>query len=148
MNRVDPLLLTRRPRAARALLVCSLVAGFLTVAFARAEAPAAASGPVVVHNAYWAKPGLEEAVYLHRLHANEVRARVGLPTGRVLRRVGGDDTLHDVVWECEYRSQAAREADVEALVASGVFEPVMERMETLIVRFERSMWQATESEGE
>lgn len=103
--------------------------------------------PIVVRNAYWAKPGLEEEVYRHRLHASAVRASVGLPAGRVLQRLGGPDSAPDVVWECQYPSEAARAADVEALTASGVFEPVMERMGTLIERFERTVWRLAPDGG-
>ena len=42
---------------------------------------------IVVHNSYYAKPGLAEAVYQWRLHASDVRAQFRFPRGRVLRRV-------------------------------------------------------------
>lgn len=97
-------------------------------------------GAIIVRNEYWAKPGLEDEVYAHRLHASAVRARLGLATGRVLRRLGDAEDRPDVVWECEYSSLEAREADISALHASGEFKPVMEKMGTLIDRFERSVW--------
>lgn len=95
---------------------------------------------VVVQNYYWAKPGNTEAVYQHRLHASAVRAQLGLPGGRVLRRTGASDWLPDVMWECTYASLAARKHDLDILEASTVFREVMAHMRTLIRRFERASW--------
>lgn len=122
----------------------------LALAAVRSDAQPAAPtvGPIVVQNSYWAKPGLEDEVYRHRLYASEVRAGLGLAAGRVMRRVGGSDTQPDVVWQCEYANEAAREADVAALTASGAFEPVMETMGTLIQRFDRAVWRVAEPAGE
>lgn len=99
-----------------------------------------AVGPIVVRNYYWAREGLADDVYRQRLHASEVRRRLGLYTGRVLRLVEGPAGQPDVIWECEYPSRAAREADVQALADSGEFEEVTEKMGALIERFERAVW--------
>ena len=80
----------------------------------------AASQRIVVQNYYYALPGKSQEVYELRLHASEVRASLGLPRGRVLRRAQ-DRTKSavppppDVIWECEYPSAAAREKDVAVL---------------------------------
>ena len=67
------------------------------------------SKPIVVQNYYYPKPGNEEAVYQWRLHASDVRTKLGLPAGRVLKKLSGN-TLYDVAWECDYPSAQAREA--------------------------------------
>lgn len=95
---------------------------------------------IVVHNYYWARPGKVDEVYRHRLYASKVRATLGLPTGRVLRRTGASDELPDVIWECEYPSLAARQRDLQALTDSGVFDAVMAHMRTLTRKFDRGMW--------
>jgi hypothetical protein len=69
---------------------------------------------IVVQNYYYPKPGKQEEVYQWRLHASEVRAKLGLPKGRVLKKITGD-VLYAVAWECEYPSLEARESDVKVL---------------------------------
>lgn len=102
--------------------------------------PARAQATIVVQNAYFAKPGLEEEVYRTRLRASGVRARLGLVVGRVLRRADGPEGGPYVVWEAEYPSLEARERDVEAVSGSAEFDAVAEHMGTLLARFERSVW--------
>jgi len=125
---------------------CSLLLALSLSSLAASEQnPTVSDGPIVVQNSYWAEEGLEEEVYQHRLYASRVRAGLGLYVGRVLRRVSDSKTQPDVIWECEYPSMAARQADLEALSASGDFEPVMETMGTLIRRFDRALWRVAES---
>jgi ketosteroid isomerase-like protein len=94
----------------------------------------------VVQNYYYPKPGNEEAVYQWRLHASDVRTKLGLPAGRVLKKLSGS-TLYNVVWECDYPSAEAREADVKQLDNSDEFKKVQEHMGTLIGNFERAVWE-------
>lgn len=98
------------------------------------------SGPIVVHNAYYPKPGLEEEVYQLRLRASEVRAQLGLVEGRVLRRRQGPEGGAEVIWEAEYPDSAARALDLERLATSLAFDSIQTRMGTLLARFERSTW--------
>jgi len=101
----------------------------------------AASGPIVVQNAYYPKPGLEEDVYQLRLRASAVRAQLGLPEGRVLRRLDGPDGAAYVIWEAEYADSAVRERDVARLSTNAEFDGIQKQMGTLLLRFERSVWQ-------
>jgi hypothetical protein len=39
----------------------------------------------IVQNNYWALPGKAEEVFQWRIHASDVRERLGLPRGQVLR---------------------------------------------------------------
>lgn len=135
-----------------ALAAAALLAAFtLHCAAAPADPPAAAPAkatghPIVVQNYYYARPGKAEEVYRWRLHASQVRARLGLPVGRVLLRqppTGAAETdgdLPDVVWECEYADASAREADLARLTASGEFEAVEQHMQTLIRGFRRAVF--------
>lgn len=108
------------------------------------------SEKIVVHNLYYAKPGQSEAVYQWRLHASEVRDRLGFPRGRVLRRVEALDEPSearwpDVIWACSYPSLAARERDAQAIEAAPEFQTVMQHMRTLIRRFDRQLWRVISS---
>ncbi len=114
---------------------------------ARADTPTITVGQaIVVQNLYYALPGKAEEVYHWRLHASEVRARLGLAVGRVLRRTPAspdepeDADLPDVVWECEYPNAEARAADVARLDASGEFDLVEAHMQTLIRQFRRAVF--------
>ncbi len=95
---------------------------------------------LVVHNYYYAKPGMADSVYATRLEASAIRRRVGLVVGTVLRRTSGADSLADVIWEAEYPDSAARARDVAALDGNREFDAIQARMGTLIRRFERSTW--------
>jgi hypothetical protein len=105
----------------------------------------APSRPIVVQNYYYALPGKSDEVYALRVHASDVRVALGLPRGRVLRRmheaVDTDPSppLPDVIWECEYPNVAAREADVTTLGRSEEFRRVEKRMDSLLRNFQRVM---------
>jgi hypothetical protein len=116
-------------------------------------APATVAGKaIVVQNFYYALPGKADEVYRWRLHASEVRTRLGLAIGRVLRRTPAsgadaeDAELPDVVWECEYPNAKAREADLARLDGSREFDPVEAHMQTLIRRFRRAVFTISGSE--
>jgi hypothetical protein len=120
---------------------------------ALSAAPATADGKaIVVQNFYYALPGKADEVYRWRLHASEVRGRLGLAIGRVLRRTPAsgadaeDAELPDVVWECEYSNAKARAADLARLDASREFEAVEAHMQTLIRRFRRAVFTVSGSE--
>lgn len=102
---------------------------------------------IVVQNFYYALPGKADEVYLWRLHASEVRTRLGLAVGRVLRRAPalsgdgiGEADWPDVVWECEYPNLQARAAHLARLDASREFDAVEAHMKTLIREFRRGIF--------
>ncbi len=95
---------------------------------------------IVIQNYYWAKDGKIEEVYQHRLYASQVRKELGLAVGRVFKRMDTDGDLPNVIWECEYDSEEARQEDLRKLEGTGAFEPVMEKMSTLIDKFDRGMY--------
>lgn len=97
--------------------------------------------PIVVQNYYFAKAGKMEEVYRWRLHASDVREKLGLRRGRVLRRFGDSSQQPDVIWECDYPDLKSREDELKALENNPEFDAVMEHMDTLIDRFDRSIWE-------
>jgi len=103
---------------------------------------------IVVQNYYYANPGQADEVYRWRLHASDVREKLGFPRGRVLRRgVSRNEMpneLPDVIWECEYPSIEARERDAKEVAATPEFQAVQKHMGTLIRRFERGTYEAEE----
>jgi len=117
-----------------ALLLCPLL-----------NAQSQESKSVVVMNQYWAKDGMIEEVYAHRLYASQVRKSLGLKVGRVLLNTEQDADAAHVIWECEYSSIEAREKDTKLLMDSGQFDEVMEKMGTLIDKFERTIYEVSTS---
>jgi len=106
-----------------------------------ASAVAAPAGTIVEQNFYYPKPGLEAEVLQTRTLASQIRRRIGLDSGRILLRHSSDTqgTAY-VIWEIEYPSIEAREADMRARAGSDEFEAVRARMRSLIDKFERTVW--------
>ena len=98
---------------------------------------------ILVQNAYYPKTGKEEEVFQWRLHASDVRAKLGLLKGRVLKKISGNGGPY-VLWVCEYPSMETREKDVALLDQSEEFKKVQEHMGTLIEKFERFVWEINE----
>lgn len=93
-------------------------------------------------NLYYARePGLREQVLATRLRASEVRAEIGIPRGRVFRRVEGDADLPDVMWDCPFADAAGHERDMDARAASAEFEAVRARMRAMLRRFGRVLYE-------
>jgi hypothetical protein len=92
-------------------------------------------------NFYYAHPGRSAEVLRQRLHASDVRERIGLARGTVIARTAGADDLPDVVWYQEFEDVAAHERDMDARAASEEFERVRAGMRKLIRRFERPLFE-------
>jgi hypothetical protein len=101
----------------------------------------AGDGPVVEQTSYYAKPGMEKEVYEHRIHACDVRQKLGLPRGRVWRRVGGAGDLPDVIWQLEYSDQNAMKRDLDEREKSPEFGRVRSVMNNLTSKFSRGFYQ-------
>jgi hypothetical protein len=84
---------------------------------------------------------MAQGVYQQRIHASEVRQKIGLPPGQVFRRVGGTGDLPDVIWQLEYPNADAMERDLDARAQSREFEEVRAKMNTLIGKFSRGFYQ-------
>ena len=90
---------------------------------------------VVAMNFCYAKPDKADEVYRWPLHASDVRARLGFPRGRGLRRLDKTGELADRVWEGDYPSREACARDYAAINASPEFQAVERHMETPLRRF-------------
>jgi hypothetical protein len=75
-----------------------------------------------------------------RLEASAVRKKLGLAVGTVFLRKSEADGAPLVIWECEYPSIEAREADAAKAEASPEFGTVQKRMGELFVQFKRDVW--------
>lgn len=96
---------------------------------------------ILALNWYFARSAdLVAEVLATRLRACDVRERLGIPTGRVLRRISGNDELPDVVWDCPFESPEDHDADMAVRAASAEFEAVRARMRALTRRFERVLY--------
>ncbi|MGH9366213.1 MAG: hypothetical protein ACRD3M_00890 [Thermoanaerobaculia bacterium] len=125
------------------------VFGMLLVLLAGQPAAPASASPIVVGNFYYAKTGKAAEVLAHRRHACDVLAKLGVPRGRVYRRLqGSSPDLPDVIWECEYPDAAARERALGVVASSKEFDGVMAHMQTLLRRFERSVCEEVSAEGD
>jgi len=107
------------------------------------ERPSASTKKIIVQNYYWAKPGLAVDVYQQRLLASSVREKYGHPVGRILQNITENDSLPDVIWECEYSSLKAREKDVARLGKNEEFSRVAKKMGSLIEKFDRATFEVT-----
>ena len=92
-------------------------------------------------NFYYAQPGNEAAVLRQRLYASDVREKLAIPRGRVMRRTAGAATLPDVVWELQFAEIAGHHADMAVRAASPEFEAVRAGMRKLCRRFERPLFE-------
>jgi hypothetical protein len=70
---------------------------------------------LLVHQRYFAKPGLRERVLATRVEASRRLLELGVPAGEIWVPAAGmaggaDESLPDVIWTCTYESPEAREA--------------------------------------
>ena len=103
------------------------------------------TGPLVIHNYYYALPGRADSAYRLRLRASALRATLGLVPGRVLRRLAGPDSLPDLIWEAEYLDSAARARDAATAEANPEFDRIQRAMGTQLRRFARASWTVGEA---
>jgi len=97
---------------------------------------------IVESTHYWPREGLLDAVLAQRRAASALRARMGLPPGRIYRRVEGGGA--DVRWECTFDSRADFERDMAARAASPEFAATRQAMHALLQRFERHVHESVE----
>ena len=86
---------------------------------------------------YYAHEGQADAVLAQRVRASELRVRLGLPPGRIYKKVEGAGP--DVRWECIFETRAAFDADIASRAASIEFNRTRQEMHTLLEKFERNL---------
>lgn len=97
---------------------------------------------IVESTHYYARAGQAEAVLAQRRIATDLRMRLGLPPGRIFRKVGGDGP--DVRWECPFATRADYDRDMAARAASSEFTASRETMHALLERFERHLQESVD----
>jgi hypothetical protein len=126
-------------RLRSSLLVISFslgtASGASVVALQTSSAFQQGPGPIIEQTSYYAKAGMAEAVYQQRIHASEIRQKIGLPPGQVFRRVGGTGDLPNA---------DAMERDLDVRAQSREFEEVRVKMRTLYGNFSRGFYQPTD----
>lgn len=90
---------------------------------------------IVTRNLYFAIPGKRDDVLAIRKHANEVRARIGLPRGVIYTTVDPNPGQPDVIWEQEFDSLDSAQRDLAVRDESPEFNAVRARMRTLLSHF-------------
>jgi hypothetical protein len=95
---------------------------------------------IVSYNFYYARPGSAAAVLQQRIKASDIRAQLGLPRGRIISKLEGDDDWPDVIWRLDFTDMAAQDADMQARAASAEFETIRQGMRRLYRRFERPLY--------
>jgi hypothetical protein len=91
---------------------------------------------------YFAKPGLAEAVLIHRRKGSALRISLGLAAGEIFVRHG--DKGPDVRWECRFDDDEAFAVDLAARDKSPEFARQRAEMGALLERFERHVFKADE----
>src|ERR1700733_8591573 len=100
---------------------------FLFISFLPILLLGQAKKTILIQNCYYPKAGKEDEVYQWRIHASDVRVKLGLPKGRVLKKISTNEGPY-VLWICEYPSLEAREKDVILIDKSEEFKNVQEHM--------------------
>lgn len=95
---------------------------------------------IISYNFYYARPGHAGAVLQQRILASNLRARLGLPRGRIISKIEGGDDWPDVIWRLDFAGMAEQDADMKARAASPEFEAVRQGMRRLYRRFERPLY--------
>ena len=96
---------------------------------------------------YFAKEGRAGEVLEIRREACAVRVDLGLATGLILAKDGGQEDGPDVAWRCHYSSREAFDQDLADRAASPDFQRVRQRMSSAVDRFERHLYRAEGGSG-
>jgi len=97
---------------------------------------------IVESTHYYARAGQEEAVLAQRRIATDLRMRLGLPPGRIFRKLEGAGP--DVRWECPFATRADYDRDMAARAASPEFAASRQAMHSLLERFERHLQESVD----
>lgn len=95
---------------------------------------------VVVQNFYYPKPDQYQAALELRMEASAVRKKLGLVVGVILENTAPETGKPYLIWQAEYPTLQAREADTAKLAESEEFSKIQNKMGTLLDKFERMVW--------
>jgi hypothetical protein len=104
---------------------------------------------ILVHQRYFAKPGLRERVLETRIAASRRLAALNVPSGRIWVPVPPDAgieqaDLPDVIWECTYADLAERERIRAAQEGDPEFAAIRARQGTQLVQWRREHYRLLE----
>ncbi len=132
------------PRISFLYLIAAGLAVFAVLAGpgqAGARAGVGAGQCLIQQNFYYPRAGNEEEALATRLKANEIRVRLGVPTGRVLRVAQpGTGIAFYLTSQVEYENQAAADKYNAILEGSAEFVAVRAHMRPLLEKFETVIW--------
>jgi len=97
---------------------------------------------ILVHQRYFAKPGLADRVLHTRIEASRRLAELGVPAGHIWVPVRGaagidPDGLPDAIWECTYPDLETREAIRARQEADPAFHAIRTHQGTQLQRWAR-----------
>jgi hypothetical protein len=101
---------------------------------------------ILVHQRYFARPGLRRQVLETRAEASRRLMELGVPAGRIwvpVSGVAGVDSagLPDVIWECEYPTLDDRERHRARQEGDPAFHAIRTRQGTQLDRWVREHYQ-------
>jgi hypothetical protein len=104
---------------------------------------------ILVHQRYFAKPGLRDTVIEIRIDASRRLEALGVPSGQIWVPVRGqagisDAGLPDVIWECTYTSLEDRERLRARQEGDPAFHAIRTRQGTQLDRWAREHYQLLE----
>ena len=104
---------------------------------------------ILVHQRYFARPGLRDRVLDTRIEASRRLAELGVPRGRIWVPVGGEPGidpagLPDVIWECTYPDLAERERTRAFQEGDQGFAAIRARQGTQLARWVREHYRLVE----
>jgi hypothetical protein len=94
---------------------------------------------IIEITSYYARDGQADAVLDQRRQATALRTRLGLPPGRIFRKLEGAGP--DLRWECVFATRDDYDRDMAVRVASSEFAATRQAMHALLERFERHLQQ-------
>jgi hypothetical protein len=104
---------------------------------------------ILVHQRYFAKPGLRERVLETRIAASRRLATLKVPSGRIWVPVPPQASveqvdLPDVIWECTYADLAEREHIRALQEGDAEFAAIRARQGTQLVQWRREHYRLLE----
>jgi hypothetical protein len=104
---------------------------------------------ILVHQRYFAKPGLRDRVLETRIEASRRLAMLHVPSGRIWvpvpPQVGAEQAdLPDAIWECTYADLAERERIRAIQEGDAEFAAIRARQGTQLVQWRREHYRLLE----
>ncbi|MDR7522686.1 MAG: hypothetical protein QN168_09515 [Armatimonadota bacterium] len=103
---------------------------------------------ILVHQRYFAKPGLLEQVIQTRVEASRRLIELGVPAGHIWlsarSEAGGSGVLPDLVWECTSPSLEERERMRRLQESDPTFHAIRTRQGTQLVQWVREHYRRLE----